>query len=105
MIRYLKSVIKCSVNLAIENLEDLRTRLQSFSAKNSESNSIFILQLHCDSNAIAFKQQMHSKKHSHICFKNVKNESQECRFLFLCKLIADTHVNQHEVIQLKQNNH
>src|SRR5947208_9957864 len=100
MIHYLKSVIKCFINLAVENLENLRTRLQSFFTKNSESNSIFILQLHCDSNAVAFKWQMHSKNHSHTCFKNVKSESQECRFLFLCKLIADTHMNQHEVIQL-----
>src|SRR5947207_10235756 len=102
MIHYLKSVIKCSVNLVIENLENLRTQLQPPFTKNPESNSIFILQLHCDSNAVAFKQQMHSKNHSHTCFKNVKNESQECRFLFSCKLIADTHMNQHEVIQLKQ---
>ena len=71
MICYLNSVIKCSVNLTVKNLEIFRKRLHSSLVKNSETNKIFIFWLHCDSNAVVFKHQMHSKKHSHTCFKYI----------------------------------
>jgi hypothetical protein len=104
MIHYIKSVIKCSVDLAAENLDDLRARLQPPSAKEPETDSAFMHQLKCDSNAVASKQQMHSKSHSYTCFKNSRNGSRECRFLFPRELVADTHVDRHGVVQLERNN-
>ena len=98
MIHYLESVVKCFVNLAVENLEILRIWLQSFLTKDSESDSIFIYYLHYNSNVIAFKCQMHNKNHSHICFKKVKLKFQECRFLFSHKLVTDIHINKYEMI-------
>jgi hypothetical protein len=42
MIRYLNSITKCSIDLAVENLEDLREQLQPPSAKGPESGPAFI---------------------------------------------------------------
>ena len=75
MIHYLKSVIKCSVDLAVENLENLRSQLQPPSARKPETDSAFVHQLNCDSNAVASKQQMHSKNHTRTCFKYAKKGS------------------------------
>ena len=105
MIRYLKSIIKHSVDVAVENVENLRTRLQAPSAKEPESDADFMHRLHCDSNAVASKRQMHSKNHSRTCFKKAKAGSQECRFLFPRKLVTNTHVDEHGVVQLERNNH
>ena len=104
MIRYLKSIIRCSVDLAAEHLEILAAQLEPPSAKDPESDSAFIHRLHCDSNAVASKRQMHSKNHSRTCFKYSKNGSREYRFLFPRELVADTHVDCHGVIQLERNN-
>jgi len=104
MIRYLKSVIKCSIDLAFENLENLRERLQPHSAKGSETDRAFTYLLHCDSNAVASKRQIHSKNHSQTCFKYCKNGSRECRFLFPRQLVAKAHVDGYGVVQLERNN-
>ena len=104
MIHYLKSVIKCSVDLAVENLENLRSRLQPPSAREPETDSAFVHRLNSDSNAVASKRQMHSKNHTRTCFKYAKKGPQECRFLFPRKLIAESHVDSHGVIQLERNN-
>ena len=104
MIHYLNSIIKCSIDLAAENLEDERARLQPPSAKGSESDGEFLRQLHRDSNAVASKRQMHGKNHNRTCFKYAKNGTRECRFLFPRELVADTHVDEHGVIQLQRNN-
>lgn len=104
MIRYLDSIIKCSVDLAAENLEAQRAQLQPPSAKDPETDEAFISRLHCDSNAVASKRQMHSKNHNRTCFKYAKNGPRECRFLFPRKLVTSTHVDNHGVIQLERNN-
>ena len=101
MIHYLKSVIKCSVDLIIENLENLKSQLQFSSVKKSKTNSIFVHELNCNSNAVAFKQQMHNKNHTHICFKYIKKKSWKYKFFFSCKFVVKNHVNSHEVIQLE----
>ena len=74
MIYYFKFVIKCSVDLIIENLENLKNQLQSLFIRKSEIDSIFVHELNCNSNAVAFKQQMHNKNHTHICFKYIKKK-------------------------------
>ena len=40
---------------------------------------------------------MHNKNYNHIYFKYCQNEFQECKFFFQ-KLIADSHVNFHEIV-------
>ena len=64
MIKYLNSIIKCSIDLAIENLDELGVQLQPPSAKGPEEDREFIRQLHCDSNAVASNRQMNSRKHN-----------------------------------------
>jgi hypothetical protein len=104
MINYLNSIIKCSIDLAIENLDELGARLQAPSANGPEGDKEFMHQLHCDSNAVASKRQMHSRKHNQTCFKYAKNGNRECRFLFPRKLVATTHVDSYGVVQLERNN-
>ena len=82
MIYYLKSVIKCYVDLTVENLENLKNQLQFSFIKKSETDSIFVHELNCDSNIVAFKWQMHNKNHTCICFKYIKKKSWEYRFFF-----------------------
>ena len=55
MTNYLHSIIKCSIDQAIENLTGLSVRLLPPPAKDPESNREFIRQLHHDSNAVALK--------------------------------------------------
>ena len=87
-----------ALNLVVENIEILRIHLQSLLVRDSESDNVFIHQLHYDNNVIAFKHQIHNKNHSHICFKKVKLKFQEYRFFFFYKLITDTHVNKYKII-------
>lgn len=82
MKRYMDSIIKCSIDSAIENLDDLQSQLEPLSAKGPENDNVFMDRLYCDSNDVASKRQMHSKNHSPTCFKYAKNKTRECRFLF-----------------------
>ena len=101
MIHYFKFIIKYFVDLIIENLENLKSQFQSLSVKKSETDNVFEHELNYNSNAVAFKQQMHSKNHTYICFKYIKKKFQKCKFFFFHKLIAETYMNIHKVIQLK----
>jgi hypothetical protein len=55
MVHYLESIIKCSVNLAANDLEDQRENLAPPSAKEAEFDGSFMTSLLLDINAIAFK--------------------------------------------------
>jgi hypothetical protein len=103
MIRYLESIIKCSVNLAADDLNDQRQNPAPPSAKDTESDSSFITSLLSDANAIASKRQIHATSHTRTCFKYSNNRTHECRFLFPRDLIAQSHVNGHGVVHLERN--
>jgi hypothetical protein len=64
MVHYLKSIIKCSVNLAANDLEDQRENLAPPSAKEAESNDSFMTSLLLDMNAITSKYQIHALSHT-----------------------------------------
>ena len=104
MINYLSSIIRCSIDQAIKNLDELGVRLLPPSANGPETDREFAHHLHLDSNVVASKCQIHSKKHNQTCFKYAKNGDRHCRFLFPRPLVASTHVDSHGVIQLERNN-
>jgi hypothetical protein len=64
MVHYLESIIKCSINLATNDLEDQRENLAPPSAKEAESDGSFITSLLLDMNAIASKHQIHALSHT-----------------------------------------
>jgi hypothetical protein len=103
MVRYLESIIKCSVNLAADDLEDQRENLAPPSAKEAESDGSFMTSLLSDANAIASKRQMHASSHTRTCFKYSNNRSHECRFLFPRELVAQSHIDGHGVVHLERN--
>jgi hypothetical protein len=63
MICYLESIIKCSVNLAANNLNNQRQNPAPPLAKDTESDSSFITSLLLDANAIASKWQIYVTSH------------------------------------------
>lgn len=102
MVRYLES-IKCSVNLAADNLDAQREELVPPSAREAESDSSFMASLLSDANAVVSKYQIHASSHSRSCFKYCKAGSRECQFLFPRELVAQTHVDCHGVVHLERN--
>jgi hypothetical protein len=81
MVHYLEAIIKCSVNLAADDLDDQRENMVPPSAKETESDSSFTTSLLSDANAIASKRQMHTSSHMRTCFKysnRSSNRSREC---------------------------
>jgi hypothetical protein len=90
MIRYLSSVIKCSIETFTGDLGDVPAPTLTPSARDPESDSAFGTRLHRDANAVAFKRQMHSENHNATCFKYAKPGSRECMFLFPRPLVSET---------------
>ena len=80
IIHYLKSVIRCSIDLIIENLENLKNWLQFSFVRKSEIDNIFVHELNCDNNTVVFKQQIYSKNHTHIYFKYIKKSLKSVDF-------------------------
>jgi hypothetical protein len=64
MVHYLESIIKCSVNLAANDLKDQRENLAPPSTKKAESNGSFMTSLLLDVNTIASKCQIHALSHT-----------------------------------------
>jgi hypothetical protein len=89
MIRYLSSVIKCSIDTFTGDLGDIPAPVTP-SARDPESDCAFGTRLHRDANAVASKRQMHSQSHNATCFKYAKPGSRECRFLFPRPLVSET---------------
>ena len=102
MIRYLSSVIKCTIDTFTGEVPALTL---TPSAREPESNSAFATRLLQDANAVASKRQMHSEHHNATCFKYAKPGPRECRFLFPRPLVSETHINPHGVVELERNNH
>jgi hypothetical protein len=73
MIYYLESIIKYSVNLATNNLNNQRQNPAPPLAKDTKSNSSFITSLLLDANTITFKWQIHITSYTQTCFKYNNN--------------------------------
>jgi hypothetical protein len=73
MICYLESIIKCSINLAANDLNDQRQNPAPPLAKDTKSNSSFITSLLLDINAITSKWQIHVTSYTQTCFKYSNN--------------------------------
>ena len=104
MIRYISSIIKCSIDAFTGDHDDVTSATQAPLARNPESDSAFTDRLHQDANAVACKRQIHSESHNPTCFKYAKEDSRVCRFNFPRPLVPETHVNSLGVIQLERNN-
>ena len=87
IIYYLKSVIKCFVDLTVKNVKNLKNQFQFLFIKKSEIDNVFMHELNCDSNAVAFKQQIHNKNHTCIYFKYIKKNLKNVDFFFLTNLL------------------
>jgi hypothetical protein len=73
MIHYLESIIKYSINLATNNLNNQRQNPAPPLAKDTKSNSSFITSLLLDVNAIASKWQIHVTSYTQTYFKYNNN--------------------------------
>ena len=111
MIRYLETIIMESLHQSAPQEPEVTHPTATLptagpSALNDESDLNFNFKLSCDSNLVASKKQMHSKKHSATCFKYQRSASKKktCRFDMPRELIPESTVDKIGVIHLARNN-
>ena len=105
MVRYIASVIKCSIDAFTDDHADAPSRTQTPAARGPESDSSFGSLLLRDANEVASKRQIHSESHNPTCFKYAKEGSRQCRFLFPRPLVTESRVNSFGVVEIERNNH
>jgi helitron helicase-like protein/PIF1-like helicase len=104
MIRYISSIIRCSIDAFTGDHDNVVALTQAPSARGTENDRAFAIRLHQDADSVACRRQMHSEAHNPTCFKYAKEGSRVCRFNFPRPLVPETHVNSHGVIEVERNN-
>jgi hypothetical protein len=105
MIRYLESIIVESIDLGSDDSPPIGLEPMTPSAKGQESDHEFHERLVADSNAVAYKAQVHSSKHNATCFKyHQKGQGKgTCRFGMPRNLVPHSYADENGVIHLARN--
>jgi hypothetical protein len=106
MIRYLDTVIKQSIDLDIDDHNQIGLPNMPPSASNLETDDEFHVRLSADSNAVACEKQIHSARHNATCFKYRQRGlgKDTCRFGMPRDLLSASKVDELGVIHLARNN-
>jgi hypothetical protein len=105
MIHYLETIICQSVDLDINGNPDIDLAFKPPSAKDLETDHDFHVRLSADSNAVAWKKQLHSSNHTATCFKYNQPSVGKgtCRFGMPRDLVPHSKVDEFGVIHLARN--
>jgi Helitron helicase-like domain at N-terminus len=105
MVRYLEAIIVQSIDDSIPQDPDVDLPAMPPSAKERESDDGFLRRLASDSNAVARKKQVHSKRHLATCFKYQRSGlgKNACRFGMPRDLEPVSRVDGLGVVHLARN--
>jgi hypothetical protein len=105
MIRYLEIVIVQSIDLGVDGCTAIEPEIMHPFSKSAETDNEFYARLRTDSNAVAYKKQIHSSNHNATCFKyHQRSQGKDaCRFGMPRDLLSTSMVDELGVIHLARN--
>jgi Helitron helicase-like domain at N-terminus len=102
MIEYLDSIISECIDLDPSENEGGSDHMSRPSTRDFDSEEDYINAIRSYGNAVASKQQMHSRNHNSTCFKYCRKGTRQCRFDFPRPLYETSHFDDFGVIHLRR---